>query len=152
MSDLTDNRIAFIHACWHRDVVEEARAAFLEEMQRQGTDLDRIDVFQVPGSLEIPLQAKKLAQTGRYAGIVAAAFVVDGGIYRHDFVSSTVIDALMRVQLDTDVPVISAVLTPQNFRESDEHLGFFRDHFRIKGGEAARACVETIGNLAAIAV
>ncbi len=146
------DRIAFVHACWHQDVVEEARAAFLKELQNQGHDLDQVDVFQVPGSLEIPLLAKKLAQTGRYAAIVAAAFVVDGGIYRHDFVSATVVDALMRVQLDTDVPVISAVLTPQNFRESDEHLEFFRDHFRVKGSEVAQACVQTLGNLAAIAV
>jgi 6,7-dimethyl-8-ribityllumazine synthase len=56
----------------------------------------------------------------------------------------------MRVQLDTKVPVISAVLTPQNFQEHDEHKKFFYDHFVVKGAEAAAACavtVEKIGRL-----
>jgi len=53
--------------------------------------------------------AQLLAKTGRYAAIVAAGFVVDGGIYRHEFVAEAVIGGLMRVQLETGVPVISAV-------------------------------------------
>ena len=46
-----------------------------------------------------------LAKTGRYAAVVAAGFVVDGGIYRHEFVATSVIDALMAVQLETEVPM-----------------------------------------------
>ena len=61
------------------------------------------------------LQAKLLAKTGRYAVIVAAGLIVNGGIYRHEFVAATVIDALMQVQLDTDIPIISLVLTPRIF-------------------------------------
>src|SRR3546814_4783721 len=87
-----------------------------------------ISLFEVPGAFEIPLHAKKLAQTGRYAAIVACGFVVDGGIYRHEFVADAVIGALMAVQLETEVPVISAVLTPQHFHEHDEHRRFFREH------------------------
>jgi 6,7-dimethyl-8-ribityllumazine synthase len=88
-----------------------------------------------------------LAQSGRYAAIVAAGFVVDGGIYRHEFVASTVIDALMRVQLETEVPVISVVLTPQQFHEHDEHRTFFRKHFVAKGEEAAAACAAAISGI-----
>src|SRR6516165_7788211 len=102
----------------------------------------------VPGSLEIPLHALLLAESGRYAAIVAAGFVVNGGIYRHDFVADAVISGLMRVQLDTKVPVISAVLTPQNFHEHDEHKKFFYDHFVVKGAEAAAACVATVDKIA----
>ncbi|MFX5555189.1 6,7-dimethyl-8-ribityllumazine synthase, partial [Acinetobacter baumannii] len=79
--------------------------------------------------------------------IVAAGFVVDGGIYRHEFVADAVISGLMRAQMDTDVPVISAVLTPQHFHEHEEHLRFFRDHFVVKGTEAAAACARTIENI-----
>jgi 6,7-dimethyl-8-ribityllumazine synthase len=108
---------------------------------------DQIDFYEVPGSLEIPLQAQLLAQTGTYATIVAAGFVVNGGIYRHEFVAHTVIDALMRVQLDTAVPIISLVLTPQNFHAHEAHHKFFHEHFRVKGAEAAVACVQTLENL-----
>ena len=145
-----DPRIAFIQACWHREIVDQARESFLESIGRLGFERMQVDLFEVPGTLEIPLQAKSLAQTGRYAAIVATAFVVDGGIYRHDFVSGTVIDALMKVQLETDVPVLSAVLTPQAFHDHAEHRAFFKQHFRVKGDEVATACARTIENLAAI--
>jgi len=139
-------RIAFIEAGWHVDIVERCREAFMAEMARLGFAAGRIDVFDVPGSFEIPLQAQMLAKSGRYAAIVAAGFVVDGGIYRHEFVAQAVVSALMRVQLDTEVPVISAVLTPQRFHEHEEHRRFFREHFLVKGTEAARACATTIAN------
>jgi 6,7-dimethyl-8-ribityllumazine synthase len=54
----------------------------------------------------------------------------------------------MRVQLDTKEPVISAVLTPQNFHEHDEHKKFFHDHFVVKGAEAAAACAATVDKIA----
>jgi 6,7-dimethyl-8-ribityllumazine synthase len=79
---------------------------------------------------------------------VALGFVVDGGIYRHEFVASAVIDGLMRVQLDTDVPVFSVVLTPQLFHENSVHPKFFAEHFVLKGAEAAGACAETLASLA----
>ena len=146
-SATTTKRIAFVQACWHREIVDQGRDSFVAEIGRHGMSPDQIDFYEVPGSLEIPLQAKLLAKTGKYATIVAAGFVVNGGIYRHEFVAQTVIDALMRVQLDTEVPIISLVLTPQNYHEHDAHQQFFHEHFKIKGAEAAVACVKTLENL-----
>jgi 6,7-dimethyl-8-ribityllumazine synthase len=140
-------RIAFVQAQWHSDIVHQARDAFLEEMQRQGVPQDSIDIFDVPGAFEIPLHAKRLANSGRYAAIVGCALVVDGGIYRHEFVASTVVQSLMNVQLETDVPVFSAVLTPHHFHEHVEHRKYFHRHFAIKGTEVAEACVKTLEGL-----
>jgi 6,7-dimethyl-8-ribityllumazine synthase len=140
-------RIAFVQSCWHKDIVDQCRDAFVAEITTLGSPKTLIDFYEVPGVFEIPLQAKFLARTGRYASIVAAGFVVDGGIYRHEFVGDAVIAALMRVQLDTDVPVISAVLTPQRFHEHDDHKKFYREHFVVKGIEAALACAATIANI-----
>lgn len=137
-------RYAFVHAQWHGDIVLQARDSFLAEMARLGTPRASIDVLEVPGAFEIPLLAKKLARSGRYAAIVGCAFVVDGGIYRHEFVSDAVVSALMAVQLETEVPVLSAVLTPQRFHAHEEHQRFFAEHFVVKGAEAARACVRTV--------
>jgi 6,7-dimethyl-8-ribityllumazine synthase len=140
-------RIAFIQSCWHKEIVDQCRLAFVAELRRLGRPEDLIDFFEVPGAFEIPLQAKLLARTSRYAAIVATGFVVDGGIYRHEFVSDAVISGLMSVQLETDVPIISAVLTPQRFHEHEEHKRFFHEHFVVKGTEAAKACSETIANV-----
>ena len=122
-------RVAFVQSSWHREVVEECRIAFLEEIEARHIMRAQIDLFEVPGSFEIPLHAQLLAKTRRYTAIVAAGLVVDGGIYRHEFVADTVIKALMDVQLRTEVPVFSAVLTPQQFHESAVHVDFFRRHF-----------------------
>jgi 6,7-dimethyl-8-ribityllumazine synthase len=138
-------RVAFVQSCWHREVVEECRIAFLAEIAER--HITNVDVFEVPGSFEIPLHAQILAKTRRYTAIVAAGLVVDGGIYRHEFVSDTVIKALMEVQLRTEVPVFSAVLTPQQFHESSAHVEFFRKHFATKGVEVAEACANTLLSL-----
>ena len=137
-------RIAFVHALWHAEIVRQAHAGFVEEMTNLGFPASAVEVFETPGAFEIPLHAQTLARTGRYAAIVAAGFVVDGGIYRHEFVADTVIKALMDVQLRTEVPVFSAVLTPQQFHETEVHYDFFRKHFAIKGVEVAAACAETL--------
>ncbi|MEQ8708508.1 MAG: 6,7-dimethyl-8-ribityllumazine synthase [Rhodospirillales bacterium] len=146
--DLSGKRVAFIKAGWHGDIVDQCRAAFEAAVVDAGMTADNIDLFEVPGALEIPLQAKMLAKTGRYDAIVASALIVNGGIYRHEFVSTAVIDGMMRVQLDSGVPVISAVLTPVNFHESREHHDFFFSHFTKKGGEAAAACLSMLANVA----
>ncbi len=139
-----EERVAFIEAQWHADIVNQARDAFLDEAERQGIARARIDVIGVPGAFEIPLVAKRLALSGRYAAIVGCALVVDGGIYRHEFVAGTVVNALMAVQLETNVPVLSAVLTPHHFHEHVEHRKYFHRHFSVKGTEAAQACARTI--------
>ncbi len=143
-----NQKIAFIQAGWHNDIVGEARKSFIEKMKEAGATTDKIEIFDVPGSLEIPLQAKKLAETGEYAIIVCAGMIINGGIYHHEYVNHAVLDGMMRVQLDTDVPVLSVVLTPLNFREDNEHHEkFFFDHFKIKGEEAAQACIKTLENM-----
>ena len=135
-------RIAFVQSAWHRDVIEECRLAFLAEIEQRGIEPARIDLFEVPGSFEIPLHVQLLAKTRRYTAIVAAGLVIDD-----EYVAETVIKALMEVQLRTEVPVFSAVLTPQQFHETAAHYDFFRKHFATKGVEVAEACANTLLSL-----
>lgn len=102
-------RVAIIQARWHADIVDEARKSFVAEIGRLSRGTVEVDVYDAPGAFEIPLMARRIALGGGHAAVVAAAFVVDGGIYRHDFVASTVLDGLMRAQMDADVPVLSVV-------------------------------------------
>jgi len=140
-------RVAIVAASWHKDIVGVAVSAIRHEFDRCRMPSDHVTVIDVPGAFEIPLHAKRLARTGRFDAVIACGLVVDGGIYRHDFVAQTVIQALMQVQLETDVPVFSAVLTPHHFHEHGEHKRFFAEHFSTKGQEAARACLATIASL-----
>lgn len=137
LTPLNEQRIALIQARWHADIVDQARIGLLETLP-PGLQVDIIDV---PGALEIPLMAQRLARTGQYGVVIGTAFVVDGGIYRHDFVAGTVVDALVRVGLETDTPVLSVVLTPHNYQETEQHNEFFHAHFKVKGEEAAKAAL-----------
>ena len=133
---MTHTRFAFVKANWHAEIVDQALAGFHELIPATQTD-----VFDVPGAFEMPLMARELAASGRYGTIACAALVVDGGIYRHDFVARAVVDGLMRVGLDTGVPVLSVSLTPHQFQDTPHHTGIFKAHFVQKGREAAQAAL-----------
>lgn len=136
--------IAFIKARWHSDIVDQCEAGFRARAREFGWPDGNVQAFEMPGAYDIPLFARKLAASGRYDALVASAFVVDGGIYHHEFVSAAVVDGLMQVQLETGIPVLSAVLTPHNFQETPAHIEFFTRHFVTKGQEAAEACAAII--------
>lgn len=130
------SRYAFVKANWHADIVRRALEGFLELIPEE-----QVDVFEVPGAFELPLTVRDIAICGKYAAVVAAAFVVDGGIYRHEFVARAVIDGLMRVGLDFGVPVLSVALTPHQYQDTERFRGIFREHFAVKGREAASAAL-----------
>lgn len=131
-------KIAFLKARWHDDIVDQALVGFADDMAASGEAHD-ITSFDVPGAFEMPLLAKKLGASGKYDAIVCAALVVDGGIYRHEFVAQAVVDGLMQAQMETGVPTFSVSLTPHNFQPTSEHIDFYHAHFVKKGAEAAKA-------------
>ena len=135
-------RVAFVQSAWHSEIVAECRLAFLAEIEARHIARAQIDIFEVPGSFEIPLHVQILAKTRRYTAIVAAGLVVDD-----EYIAETVIRALMEVQLRTEIPVFSAVVTPQQFNETQAHVDFFRKHFATKGREVAEACANTLLSL-----
>ena len=144
---MTPTRYAFIKARWHAEIVDQALVGFEQIIPSQ-----QIDVFDVPGAFELPLLARRLANSGKYSAIAAAALVVDGGIYRHDFVAQAVVSGLMQVGLETDTPVLSVSLTPHHFQETQHHTGIYRAHFVTKGREAAEAALaitKTLGSVPA---
>jgi 6,7-dimethyl-8-ribityllumazine synthase len=143
---MTPTRYAFVKARWHAEIVDQALVGF-----QQIIPADQVDVFNVPGAFELPLLARRLARTGKYHAVVAAALVVDGGIYRHEFVAQAVVDGLMRAGLDSDVPVLSVSLTPHHFQETEHHKDIFRKHFVKKGREAGEAALAVTSALKAIA-
>ena len=133
---MTPTRYAFVKANWHANIVDRALEGFCEIIPA-----GQVDVFDVPGAFEMPLLARSLAETGKYAAVAAAAFVVDGGIYRHEFVAQAVVDGLMRAGMDSGVPVLSVSLTPHQYQETEHHNAIFQAHFVEKGREAARAAL-----------
>ncbi|MFK7880288.1 6,7-dimethyl-8-ribityllumazine synthase [Roseobacter sp.] len=142
---MTHTRFAFVKAQWHANIVDRAYDGFIQTIPPT-----QVDVFDVPGAFELPLMARDLAATGRYDAIACAAFVVDGGIYRHEFVAQAVVDGLMRAGMDTGVPILSVSLTPHQYQETDHHNEIYRAHFIDKGREAATAALGILKTRAAL--
>lgn len=140
---MTKLKIAFIKARWHAEIVDQAFVGFIAEMKATGRDVQVVS-YDVPGAFEMPLLAQKLAETAMFDAVVAAALVVDGGIYRHDFVAAAVVNGLMEAQMKTGVPVFSVSLTPHHFQPTPEHIGFYSQHFLKKGAEAAQAVLGVV--------
>lgn len=129
-------RYAFIKAQWHADIVDQSFAGFEQRLGELDADAT-IDIYDVPGAFEMPLLAQSQAQSGKYDAIACAALVVDGGIYRHEFVAQAVVSGLMEAGLKTGVPVLSVSLTLHHLQPTHEHQTFFHDHFVKKWREAA---------------
>jgi 6,7-dimethyl-8-ribityllumazine synthase len=121
-----------------------ARDTFHQEWGRLRPGCAAPQAFELPGAFDIPLLAQRPARSGRFDGVVCCGLVVDGGIYRHDFVATAVIDGLLRAQLDTGVPVLSVVLTPHHVHPHEEHRRYFGAHVEVNGREAAQARVQTL--------
>ena len=137
-------KIAILAASWHEAIVDSAVQSFIKTMGDKGYSEDQIDVFKVPGALEVPLAGKTAFENG-YDAAVGIAFVVDGGIYRHEFVAHTALQSMLDVSMAANKPFLSVVISPQKFQERNQgDEAWFVDHFVIKGSEAANACADML--------
>ena len=143
-------RVAFIQSCWHKDIVDQFRISFDRRLRKLEQEQVKIDFFEAPGVVEIPLLADRCARSSDYDMIVGCGLVVDHVVDSHEFGAQSVMDATMSVQMSTNTPVIYGILTPQDFLSDGREEFFFR-HFTVKGEEAADACAKTIQNLAMVA-
>ena len=132
-------RFAVVVARFNSSVTDKLLEGALEALSRAKVDPDDVEVARVPGSFEIPLAAKRLAQSGRIAGVVCLAAIIKGGTPHWHYLSRTVTEALARVSLDTGVPVTNAVLTTEDSQQALDRAGKGSDN---KGYDAALAAVE----------
>lgn len=99
----------------------------------------KIDVVRVPGSFEIPLLAKKLAQTKKYNAVICLGAVIRGATSHYDLVSAEVAKGVARASYETEVPVIFGVLTTDTIEQAVERAGTKSGN---KGWEAALSAIE----------
>lgn len=142
-------KIAVLSASWNETIVQAAEDSFTKAIAESTTDA-QVKIFKVPGSLEIPLAGKRALDNG-YDIAVGIGFVVNGGIYRHEFVGHSVVQSILDVQLQTNKPFLSVVLTPQAYCEHlDIYTDMYATHMDAKGKEAAKACLGMINALQSI--
>ena len=118
-----------------KKLVEGAQDALL----RHGVNQEDIEIAWVPGSFEIPLIAKKLAQTKRYDAVICLGAVIRGGTPHFAYIAAEVSKGIAKVALDTGLPVIYGVITPDTLEQAIERAGTKRGN---KGFEAAMSAIE----------
>ena len=123
-----------------KKLVEGAEDALL----RHGVDQEDIEVAWVPGSFEIPLVAKKLAQTKRYDAVICLGAVIRGGTPHFEYIATEVTKGIAAVGLETGLPVIYGVVTADTLEQAIERAGTKEGN---EGFKAAASAIE-MANLA----
>ncbi len=118
-----------------RRLLEGAQDALL----RHGVSEEDIEIAWVPGSFEIPLVAKKLAQTGKYDAIICVGAVIRGGTPHFEYVASEVTKGIAKVGLEVGLPVIYGVITADTLEQAIERAGTKEGN---KGFQAAVNAIE----------
>lgn len=141
-------RFAIVVARFNSLVTEALLAGCRDSFIRHGVADDRLDVYWVPGSFEVPLVARKLAEAGRHAAIVCLGCVIRGETGHYDHVAGQAAGGVLQASLSTGVPVVFGVLTTESVEQALNRAGLKSGN---KGGEAALAAIEMVNLLAKIA-
>ena len=137
-------RFAIIASRWNPRITDALVAAARDTFVGNGVDETSIDVVRVPGAWELPMAAREVALAGRHAAIVALGCVVRGDTRHYEQVADGASDGLMRVALDTGVPVMNGVLAVERFEDAAARAGGSHGN---KGEEAALAALEMVNLL-----
>lgn len=140
----TDLKFAIVSTRWNHLIVdrlvEGAELAFVQH----GGQTANLDHFLAPGSYEVPLVARKLAESGKYDAVVCLGAVIKGDTDHYDFVAGGAANGILNTSLHTGVPVAFGVLTTDTVEQALNRAGIKAGN---KGAEAVLAMIETVNLL-----
>lgn len=136
--------VAIVVGRYHQEVTQKLLDGAVQRLQELGFSSEQITEVWVPGAVEIPLAAQRLATTGRYEGIICLGAVVFGETRHFDYVCEQVSQGCQRVALNHDIPVIFGVLTTDNVQQAHDRAGGAKGHV---GRQSADAVFEMISVL-----
>jgi 6,7-dimethyl-8-ribityllumazine synthase len=137
-------RFALVVSRFNSFITDRLLAGAVDALEASSADAQNITVVHVPGSFEIPLTAKKLAEGGRTDAVIAIGCILRGETAHFDYVASEVARGVQLAQLDTGIPVIFCVLTCDTLEQAIDRAGLKSGN---KGYDAGLAAIE-MANLA----
>lgn len=129
-------RIAIVVSKFNSSVTEKLCASALERLNERGFTSEYLTIIKVPGAVEIPLAAQRLATTDLYEAVICLGAVIQGETDHYEYVCHQVSQGCQRVALDYDIPVVFGVLTTQNETQALERI--------YKGKEAVDVAIEMV--------
>ena len=139
---IEDLDVAIVVAEWNGNVTQRLLQGALRCFQYEGYDVDEdVDIFYVPGAVELTFAAQRLVETGNYDAIIVIGCVIRGGTPHFDYVCHSVTEGITSINADSDTPVIFGVLTVDTEKDALDRAG---GPLGDKGMEAARAAIKMI--------
>lgn len=140
-----DKKVAIAVSRFNSFIVDKLLEGAVDALERIGqVSTNDITIVRVPGAYELPLTAKKLAETGKFDAVLAIGAVIRGGTPHFDFVAGQANSGLAQVALDTGVPVAFGVITTDTDEQAIDRAGVKHGN---KGAEAALSALEMINVL-----
>jgi 6,7-dimethyl-8-ribityllumazine synthase len=136
-----DGRFALVVARFNNLVTDSLLSGCRDAFARHGVEDDRIDVVRVPGSFEVPVTARRLAESGRYAAVVCLGCVIRGETDHYDHVAGQAAAGVMQASVATSVPVIFGILTTDTVEQALNRAGLKAGN---KGADAALSAIEMV--------
>lgn len=134
-------KVGIVAARFNEFIVSKLVGGAEDACIRHGVNPDDIELAWVPGAFEIPLVAKKMAQSGKYDAIVCVGAVIKGSTSHYDYVCAEVSKGIASVSLETEVPVMFGILTTDNIEQAIERAGTKAGN---KGYDAACTAIEMV--------
>ncbi len=137
-------RVAIIRTSYHQDLNDNLEKHCRETLIDHGVSVVNIQTFVAPGSWEIPLVAKAIAQSKKFDAIVTLGIIVKGETYHFEMIANECVRALMQLSLEYTVPIALEVLAVFDKKQAQERAG---DNNKNKGIEAATAVLKSLETL-----
>ncbi len=145
--DARDKKIAIVASRFNDFFTRELMDGARDCLGRHGVTDEQIDTAWVPGGFEVPIAAKRLVQTDRYAAVICLSCIIQGDTPHFHYVSSEVTKGIAQVALDSSIPVVYGVVTAENLDQAIERSGTKAGN---KGFDAAMTALEMIDLCACI--
>lgn len=136
-------KVAIVVARFNEFITSKLLGGAEDALKRHGVEESDVTVAWVPGAFELPLVAKKLAESGKYDAVITLGTVIRGATTHYDYVCNEAAKGVSQASLTTGVPVIFGVLTTESIEQAIERAGTKAGN---KGYEAAVTAIE-MGNL-----
>lgn len=140
-------KVALVVGRFNSFVTERLLEGAQDSLLRSGADAKDLCVFRTPGSFELPMVAKKVAESSRFDAVVALGCLIRGETLHFDLIAAEAAKGLANVSLDSGIPVVFGVLTTDTLEQAVNRAGAKAGN---KGGEAAMAAVEQVNLYRAI--
>lgn len=140
-------RVGIVAARFNEFIVGKLIAGAMDALLRHDVREEDIDLAWVPGAFEIPLIAKKMAESGKYDAVICLGAVIRGATSHYDLVCNEAAKGIAHVSLDSGVPVLFGVVTTENIEQAIERAGSKAGN---KGYDSAMAAIEMVNLVRAI--